>query len=63
MRDDHVFYLRLGDALPSHEEIEQSMARARRMRSEVFHELLARAVARIGEALRPARSPKALQGC
>ena len=63
MRSDHVFCHRLGDALPSTEEIERSMARARRMRSEVTYRLLTRALARITDALRPARSPKALQGC
>jgi hypothetical protein len=33
------------------------------MRSEVTYRLLTRALARITDALRPARSPKALQGC
>lgn len=56
MRNDHVFYDRLGDALPSHAEIERSMRRARRMRSEAVHQLLASAVAWIRGALR--RTPK-----
>jgi hypothetical protein len=63
MRNDHVFDQRLGHALLSQEELEQSVARARRMRSEVFHQLLTRALARIGNVLRPVRSPRALQGC
>ena len=63
MRSDHVFDHRLGDALPSQEEIERSMARARRMRSEVLHQLLTRALARISEALQPTRSARAVQGC
>lgn len=58
MRNDHVFYQRLGDVLPSHEEIEQSMARARRMRSEVAHELLTRAMAWIRGAVRRVQVPK-----
>jgi hypothetical protein len=62
MRNDHVFYDRLGDALPSHAEIERSMARARRMRAEAVHEYLVGAIAWIRRALGHASAPKAPVG-
>jgi hypothetical protein len=58
MRNDHVFYDRLGDVLPSHAEIERSMAEAPRLRAEAIHGYLARAVAWIRAAPRSARAPK-----
>lgn len=58
MRSDHVFYGRLGDALPSHEEIARHMAHAHRMRSETVHGYLVRAAAWIRRLLRPSNAPK-----
>ena len=58
MRNDHVFYGRLGDALPSHEEFERYIARAHRMRSETVHAYLVRAAAWIRGVLRPSSTPK-----
>jgi hypothetical protein len=58
MQNDHVFYDRLGGAIPSPAEIERSMAEARRMRSEAVHEYLVGAIARVREALGLAPAPK-----
>jgi hypothetical protein len=58
MRKDHVFHYRPGDAMPSSEEIEQVMRRARRIRSEAVHALLAAAATWIRAALHRAPAPR-----
>jgi hypothetical protein len=62
MRNDHVYQGRPKGEHPSPAELALYMARARRMRSEAVHEVLARAVAWIRDALRPTRTPKGSVG-
>lgn len=57
MRSDHVIFAASQGELPSLEEIERSMARARQMRSAAVHEYVGRAWARAREALRRVRAP------
>lgn len=57
MRSDHVLFEGIESELPGPEELERSMARARRMRSAAVHEYLGRAWSWARAALRRVRTP------
>lgn len=65
MRNDHAFYGFADSTHPTPEDIERSMARAHRMRSEAVHGYLRRAWEAVARLLRraPASRTPAAQCC
>ena len=58
MRESHVLHGLDGRPVPAVEELELSIAAARRLRSQVVHEYLAAAAGWLRGALRTAPAPK-----
>lgn len=63
MRNNHPFGALAGEVLPTQEEIERAMARARRMRAEVAHGYVTRLAAWLRGARRPAPKAPVAQCC
>jgi hypothetical protein len=62
MRKDHALRGLDGTPVPTTDEIERSIAAARRLRSAVVHDYLRRAAAWVQDLARPAPAPKAPVG-
>jgi hypothetical protein len=58
MREDHALRGLDGQPVPTAEELERSIAAARRLRSAAVHEYLRRMAARLRGLAQPAAAPK-----